>query len=66
VERPLRIVELDDSPPAAPLFTTRPAREQAGAEITLDVVEDAGGGFGGLDFEQRVLEFFDRHLKCGD
>ena len=39
------------------------ALTKAGAEVTFEVVKDAGHGFGGPDIDRMVNDFFDAHLK---
>ncbi len=41
----------------------RDALQKAGVEVTLNIVEGAGHGFGGPEIDQQVSEFFEKHLK---
>ncbi len=41
----------------------RDALQKAGVEVTLQIVEGAGHGFGGPDIDRQVAEFFEQHLK---
>jgi dipeptidyl aminopeptidase/acylaminoacyl peptidase len=38
------------------------ALKKAGVEVTLRVIPGAGHGFGGMEINQEVSRFFDRHL----